>query len=86
MAKSQINRYLRARLTRPAQRRSQGGYRPAEAVLFYEHFHMMGFIGLSKISVKVLPQEPDAPTCHAAARTGKICMSISTRGRAGGGH
>ena len=41
-----INRYVRERLTRHAQRRSQRGYRPAKGVSFYEHFHRMGLIYL----------------------------------------
>jgi RNA-directed DNA polymerase len=37
-----INGYVRERLTRHAQRRSQRGYQPAEGVSFYEHFKHLG--------------------------------------------
>lgn len=41
-----INRYVRERLTRHAQRRSQRGYKPGEGVSFYEHFQKMGLVYL----------------------------------------
>ena len=46
MARRHINRYVRERLTRHAQRRSQRGYKPAEGVSFYEHFNQMGLLYL----------------------------------------
>ena len=46
MAKRHINRYVRERLTRHVQRRSQRGYKPAEGVSFYEHFKKLGLIYL----------------------------------------
>lgn len=46
MARRHINRYVCERLTRHAQRRSQRGYRPAEGVSFYVHFHRLGLIYL----------------------------------------
>ena len=46
MARRHINRYVRERLTRHAQRRSQRGYKPAEGVSFYEHFQNMGLVYL----------------------------------------
>ena len=46
MAHRHINRYVRERLTRHAQRRSQRGYKPAEGMSFYEHFKKMGLVYL----------------------------------------
>jgi RNA-directed DNA polymerase len=45
-ARRHINRYVRERLTRHAQRRSQRGYKPAEGVSFSEHFKRMGLVYL----------------------------------------
>lgn len=45
-ARRQINCYVRVRLTRHAQRRSQRGYKPAEGMSFYELFHRMGLVYL----------------------------------------
>lgn len=45
-ARRHVNRYVRERLTRHAQRRSQRGYKPAEGVSFYEHFKGMGLVYL----------------------------------------
>lgn len=46
MAYRHINSYVRERLTRHVQRRSQRGYKPAEGVSFYEHLKKMGLIYL----------------------------------------
>jgi RNA-directed DNA polymerase len=46
MAHRHINRYVRERLTRHAQRRSQRGYKPAKEVSYYAHFQHMGLIYL----------------------------------------
>ncbi len=46
MAHRHINRYVRERLTRHVQRRSQRGYKPAGGVSFYEHFKSMGLVYL----------------------------------------
>lgn len=46
VARRHINRYVRERLTRHVQRRSQRGYKPAEGVSFYEHFKKMGLVYL----------------------------------------
>ena len=42
MARRHVNRYVRERLTRHVQRRSQRGYKPAEGMSYYEHFKKMG--------------------------------------------
>ena len=46
VARRHINRYVRERLTRHVQRRSQRGYRPPEGVSFYEHLNKMGLVYL----------------------------------------
>lgn len=45
-ARRHINWYVRERLTRHAQRRSQRGYKPAEGESFYMHFKKMGLVYL----------------------------------------
>jgi len=46
VAHRHINRYVRERLARHVQRRSQRGYKPAEGVSLYEHFKKMGLVYL----------------------------------------
>ena len=41
-----INGYVRMRLTRHVQRRSQRGYRPSDGMSYYEHFQKMGLLYL----------------------------------------
>ena len=41
-----INAYVRERLTRHVQRRSQRGYRPGKGISFYAHFDRLGLIYL----------------------------------------
>jgi RNA-directed DNA polymerase len=41
-----LNRYVRMRLTRHAQRRSQRGYWPPKGMSYYEHFNRLGLVYL----------------------------------------